>query len=154
MDKHSVLYRVMLETQEKEKLEIEKRGRPRIHTPEESKEVIKQTMLKYQNKFPFKMTLLNIKTRCKKLGLEFDLTEEYILSILPEFCPVLNIKLTVEKGKGLLPNAASIDRIDPNGGYTKNNIQIISHKANRIKQNATPEELVKVAEWVHKTYKL
>ena len=32
--------------------------------------------------------------------------------------------------------------------YTKNNIAVISHRANSIKNDATPEELQKIADWV------
>jgi hypothetical protein len=42
----------------------------------------------------------------------------------------------------------SLDRIDPKKGYVKGNVAVISYKANRIKQDATPEELEAVASWL------
>jgi hypothetical protein len=42
----------------------------------------------------------------------------------------------------------SIDRINPKLGYVEGNIQIISHKANRMKSNASVEELKLFARWV------
>jgi hypothetical protein len=42
---------------------------------------------------------------------------------------------------GFRENSPSIDRIDSIEGYTVDNIQIISWKANRIKAYATVEEL-------------
>lgn len=42
----------------------------------------------------------------------------------------------------------SIDRIFPHLGYVKNNIQVISHKANRMKNSATLDELELFARWV------
>ncbi len=89
------------------------------------------------------------KKRANKNSLEFDLTEEDI--IIPDFCPILGIPLI--KGNGAVTkNSPSVDRIDPNKGYTKDNIQIISQLANAMKSNATPEDLLKFAEWVLQTY--
>ena len=42
----------------------------------------------------------------------------------------------------------SLDRIDPNRGYTKDNIIVMSYRANRIKNDATKEEIKKLAEWI------
>jgi hypothetical protein len=63
---------------------------------------------------------------------------------IPEFCPVLGIPLKPGKGQATA-NSPSLDRIDPNGGYTRENTHVISHRANMIKNNATPDELAKVA---------
>ncbi len=43
------------------------------------------------------------------------------------------------------PNSPSFDRIIPTRGYTKGNVIIISNRANRIKSDATVEELERVA---------
>ena len=48
--------------------------------------------------------------------------------------------------------APSLDRIDPLKGYVKGNIQVISTKANTMKNNATQDELVRFAEAVLKMY--
>lgn len=57
---------------------------------------------------------------------------------VPQKCPVLGIDM--EFG-GNNSNSPSVDRIDSKKGYTKDNIWIISTKANRMKNNATIEEL-------------
>ncbi len=85
--------------------------------------------------------LNNSKQRAKGAGLEHTLTIDDI--IIPDYCPVLGIKLDTgdRKRKG---NAPSIDRIDNSKGYTKENIMVISNKANMIKNDATIDELIMI----------
>jgi hypothetical protein len=81
------------------------------------------------------------KKRARLNDVSFNLTVEDIL--IPEFCPVLGIKL--ERNEGASSAASpSLDRIFPERGYVKGNVRVISHKANTIKNNATAEELEKV----------
>lgn len=52
------------------------------------------------------------------------------------------------KGKsGPQPDSPSIDRIIPALGYVKGNVIVVSQRANTIKNNATPEELRRVADF-------
>lgn len=91
------------------------------------------------------------KAQAKKLGLEFNLSEGDL--VYPETCPVLGIPL--EHGEGVLwDNSPTIDRIDPKQGYVKGNVQVISLLANRMKNSATPEQLLAFASWVNNTYGL
>ena len=78
------------------------------------------------------------KKRAKKKGIKFDLSPTEI-PIIPELCPVLGIPIRIT-GE-LTDNSPSIDRIDNTKGYVKDNIRIISHRANRLKADATIEEL-------------
>lgn len=96
------------------------------------------------------LILKRLKERATKKGLNFDLTVEDIK--VPEKCPVFGFDLQ-RNPKVPQFNSPSVDRIDPNKGYTKDNIQILSRLANAMKQNATPEELLQFAEWIFKTYK-
>jgi hypothetical protein len=70
----------------------------------------------------------------------------YIKSIAPERCPAFGIKLVCGKGK---PQKASpsVDRINPSKGYVRGNIQIISYKANTMKQDANRSEFRKFCLW-------
>ena len=87
--------------------------------------------------------------RAKKLGLEHTITYEDIAPLIPEHCPVLGIKLNWDMGfPGGNPNKPSIDRIDSSKGYTLDNIQILSWRANDLKADGTPEEILKLAKFL------
>ena len=65
---------------------------------------------------------------------------------LPEYCPVLPwIRLDYGNNHGDRNMWASIDRIDPRIGYVAGNVRIISFRANVLKSNGTPEEIMAVA---------
>jgi hypothetical protein len=81
------------------------------------------------------------KQRAKKRGLEFSLSIEDI--VIPVHCPVLGIK--IEQGdRQLHLNAPTLDRIDPSKGYTKENVLVVSWRANRLKSDATLDEMEKL----------
>jgi hypothetical protein len=70
---------------------------------------------------------------------------------LPDFCPILDLELNYSGyGEGTVhwDSSPSVDRIDSSKGYTIDNIQIISWRANRIKNDSTPEELKKIANYM------
>jgi hypothetical protein len=70
--------------------------------------------------------------------------------IIPDFCPLLGIKL--ERGTGKLnPSSPSLDRILPHLGYIPGNVWVISHRANSIKHDATLEELQTITSNLTKT---
>lgn len=89
-------------------------------------------------------TLLNrIKASAKNRGIPFDLELSEINNLsFPITCPILGIPLKYHMGKAQ-DDSYSFDRIDPNYGYTIDNIIIISHKANRLKNSLTPELIEK-----------
>ena len=73
-------------------------------------------------------------THCKYLGIEID------------------YRTARERGRLRAWNAPSIDRIDSSKGYVLGNIQVISDLANRMKQEATIEQLVSFARGVLKIH--
>ena len=87
-----------------------------------------------------KQILHRTKLRAKKRNLDFNIDESDI--IIPSKCPILEVPLVIGT-KGSYEYSPSIDRIDNNKGYIKGNIQIISKKANSMKNSATTEELIK-----------
>ncbi len=84
----------------------------------------------------------HIRPKARKRGIPFNITFEDIP--IPEVCPVLGIRLVMNRGR-MQDDSASVDRIKPELGYVKGNVIVVSLKANRIKTNATPDELMRVA---------
>ena len=76
--------------------------------------------------------------RALKYGYDFDLEDSDI--IIPEKCPILEVPFVLGS-KGNYEYTPTIDRVDNNKGYTKDNIQVISKKANSMKNSASLEEL-------------
>jgi hypothetical protein len=87
---------------------------------------------------------MNAKSRAKKANIEFNICKSDI--VIPEFCPVLGIRLFRES-KETWFHAPSIDRIDNTKGYTKDNIMIMSRRANILKKDATFEELIMIGKF-------
>lgn len=90
-----------------------------------------------------KQRMSSIKARAKRNGLEFNLTIEDF--VIPDVCPVLGIPMDKSRREDMHEHSASLDRINNNKGYVKGNVMWMSRKANTMKNNATNEELMKVA---------
>jgi hypothetical protein len=88
------------------------------------------------------------KKRAKEKGLDFTLQLDDIK--IPSHCPMLGIPLFPTSGQAAHANSPSLDRLDPRKGYTPENTVIISHRANTIKSNATPEELRLIADYTER----
>jgi hypothetical protein len=103
---------------------------------------------------PIKYMLYNAKQRAKKKGLEFNIEIEELYQ--PTHCPIFGIELVyggtgkTAKGYGAYENAASLDRIDPKKGYTKDNVIIVCWEANRSKALLTPEKFYMLAKFYEK----
>jgi hypothetical protein len=98
-----------------------------------------------------KTKMLNgAKNRAKIKNLDFNIDLSDI--IIPEYCPVLKIKLNVHKGiPGGKKDSPALDRINNNIGYVKGNVRVISHLANMMKSHANNEELLLFAKWINNT---
>jgi len=78
--------------------------------------------------------LCGARNRATKRGLPFSLVAADI--VIPVFCPVLGLRLGQNHD-----TAPSLDRIKPVLGYVKDNIRVISWRANTLRSNATIVEL-------------
>lgn len=103
---------------------------------------------KYREKYPEFGLWASAKYRAKKRGTPFSISRKDV--VIPEFCPVLGIKL--QKGsKHGLDDSPSIDCLIPEKGYVPGNIAVISYRANTIKSNASAAELRAVTDWLEKS---
>jgi len=91
--------------------------------------------------------LTRAKKRAKDTGRAFSITKEHIC--LPEVCPLLGIPLKIGDGK-LCAGSPSLDCIVPRLGYVPGNVWVISHRANKIKNDASVVELRQIAEGLEK----
>lgn len=90
-----------------------------------------------------------LKSSAKKRQIEFDLTLTDINQLsFPLTCPILGIRLKYHKGS-VQDDSYSIDRIDNTLGYVSGNLQVISYKANRAKNNLTEEELKRLVIFIN-----
>jgi hypothetical protein len=89
------------------------------------------------------------KVRAKRDGVPFDIQPSDIM--IPENCPIFGTPLVIAEGagkKGPKDNSPSLDKRIPSLGYVKGNIEVISFKANRLKNSNTKETLSKLLEYI------
>ena len=96
---------------------------------------------------PLYAALSNAKHRAKRDGRDFAIGLDDLP--MPAVCPLLGIDL-VYGGTKRSAGSPTIDRLDSRFGYTPENVWVISERANRIKNNATVEELEKIAEGIRR----
>jgi hypothetical protein len=117
----------------------------------ENPERFKMASKKWEENNPEKILLKAARNRAKLKGLDFDIDLEDI--VIPTHCPLLNIELVRKKcGQGPKDCSPSLDRIDNTKGYVKNNVWVISAMANRIKTNATNDQIILLARNLEKIF--
>lgn len=94
-----------------------------------------------------KETIKNAKKRAKAENLPFDMSIESTIPLLrtADYCPLLGYKLIYRNPGYRANNSMSLDKMVPSQGYQTGNMRIISNRANIIKQDTSPEELLVVA---------
>lgn len=114
-----------------------------------------KTTIKYEehiNKNYWQGKLKDAKRRATQLNVPFNLTLEDIPK--ETHCKYLNIPLRITVNEGQVMDCPSLDRIIPELGYVKGNVQIISKLANTMKNCATEEQLKTFATNVLKLHSL
>ena len=98
-------------------------------------------------KDPIPQMLSNSKIRAKAKKLPHNITSDDIREVWPKdnICPVLKkpFEMGFKSGK-IKSMAPSLDKIIPSKGYTKGNIVVISDIVNRLKSDASLEDLKKI----------
>lgn len=79
--------------------------------------------------------------------MEFDIEPNDI--VIPKICPALQIPFGTDSNY----NVPSVDRIDNSKGYIKGNVQVLSRRANMMKNCASNEELIQFAKWIKENIK-
>lgn len=136
---------------------LQKQGR-KPYT-EEEKELAKEKRAQWEKVWRKEWSSINVekrllyaaKSRATRNNIEFSIVESDIN--VPTHCPLLGIPLVSTRPRGdSRRDIASLDRIDPTKGYTKDNIEVISWLANTMKNNATPELLISFAKEILRRY--
>lgn len=130
-------------------LELKRRENPEYvkHRNKKDRERRHSNVLSYK-----KAMLSSARSRARSKNLDFNIDVSDIE--LPEVCPLLGIPLSINASNKEF--SYSLDRIDSSKGYVRGNVWVISDRANRLKNNATLEELdmlvtnlKKYIHWIH-----
>lgn len=90
--------------------------------------------------------VMKLKAQAKMKGIDFSITKDDI--VWPEKCPIMDIELNYYTTGFREHNTASFDRKNPNEGYTKGNVSVISNIANMRKSDLSVTQLEKLLEYV------
>ena len=110
-----------------------------------NKEHKQEQALQHRLDNPELYMFIGAKSRAKANNILFNIEVEDV--ILPDYCPILNIPL-IKGAKRATDNSPTLDRLIPSLGYIKGNVNVISNKANRTKNDATLTELKSLVTWL------
>ena len=102
--------------------------------------------LRWHRGNPARSYTLAAKGRARRSGVPFNLEPEDI--IFPDVCPILGIPLSLNNDGKRKDSTPSLDRVKPSKGYVKGNVKVISWRANRLKNDASLEELEKIVQYM------
>lgn len=89
----------------------------------------------------------HLKASAKKRKIPFDISiAEFYEITIPISCPVLGIPLVFNLGSAQ-DNSVSFDRKDSTRGYSYDNIIVVSNRVNKLKSDASLEELKKISDY-------
>jgi len=106
---------------------------------------------------PLKKYFNSLITRAKKKNIEYDLNFEFLKDLLENRqknkCAITNAHICFS-GETKLYETPSLDRIDNNKGYTKDNVQWVMLGINYMKMGFTNEDLHKTLKIIKENYNI
>lgn len=93
-----------------------------------------------------KIRLHDAKNRAKKKNLYFDLTLDDLMNLWTQQkgkCALTGFAMTYKYICNKYKYSVSLDRINPEKGYTLDNLQLVCHAANMMKGTFSEDELLK-----------
>ena len=95
----------------------------------------------------------NAKKRCLERGIPFEeeaLSIDYIERLINDttYCPCCGVELDTRANRARVPNAASLDKVIQERGYTILNVEIICWRCNSKKSDMTADELRRIADYI------
>lgn len=94
----------------------------------------------------FKHFIMNKKKSVMRACIHWDLDEDYLRELFTGVCPVFGC--AIHAGGAKDDCKAELDRLIPSKGYVKGNVRWISRRANRIKSDASIDEIKKILKYM------
>lgn len=93
----------------------------------------------------------SVMSRCNKLGREYRLTDDHLYCLLSETECAYTGQPMVNLGES--HNCLTLERVDCDQGYVPGNVVAVTHRANVIRGNKTPDQVRKSARRYKETVK-
>jgi hypothetical protein len=123
----------------KERLTAEGKAKNWNYKPE----IAKAKREKYHEAHPGRNTLRSRKAKALKMGLVFELTENWYITEWEKGCKVTHISF--DNSGSDSPWVAHIDRVIPENGYTEENCRLVCGCFNLAKKHWTDEDVLRMA---------
>jgi hypothetical protein len=102
--------------------------------------------VKFAATHPRRIMVKHARQRARAASVPFDIHEGDFE--IPSVCPVLGIALCHGRGRrGPTDSSPTLDRIVPALGYVRGNVIVVSWRANRLKSDATIDELARILDF-------
>ena len=124
--------------------EYKTQARERYKNSDEAKAAVKNQTRKWQKDNPIRYKLHMCKSRAKQKGFGFDLDLEFIENLFIE-----QKNTCYYSGVHINENSFSIDRVNCDHGYVKDNVILCCSDANIARNNLTQEEFLMLIEKIY-----